>query len=257
MEAPPPLTDAQRLRFARHLALSQIGETGQQAIGHGRALIIGLGGLGSPAALYLSAAGIGELWLNDFDRVDPTNLQRQVLYRQQDVGERKASAAARTLADVNENVKLYELDRRLDEQGLAEAVAEVDVVLDGSDNIATRFAVNAACARAATALVSGAAIRFEGQLAVFRHDRRRAYGDDTPCYRCLFAESDEASEDCQGNGVFAPLVGTVGTMMAAEALKVLLGLGEDSAGRLLTYDALSMQWRSLRFARDPACPVCG
>ncbi|MEM9383830.1 MAG: molybdopterin-synthase adenylyltransferase MoeB [Pseudomonadota bacterium] len=250
------MSDAERLRFARHIALSQVGEAGQGRIGAGRALIVGLGGLGSPASLYLAAAGLGALWLNDFDRVDATNLQRQVLYRTRNVGERKAAAAASALRDVNDQVTLHPLDRRLDEEGLRDAVAAVDVVLDGSDNFATRFAVNAACAEVGTPLISGAAIRFEGQLAVFRHDRRRLHGEETPCYRCLFAESDEASENCQGNGVFAPLVGTVGAMMATEALKLILGLGEDSAGRLMTYDALTMQWRSLRFARDPACPVC-
>ncbi|MEO0420737.1 MAG: molybdopterin-synthase adenylyltransferase MoeB [Pseudomonadota bacterium] len=250
------LSGAARLRYARHLALPQVGEAGQHTIGRGRVLVIGLGGLGSPASLYLASAGIGELWLNDFDRVDGSNLQRQVLYRASDVGERKATAAAKALREVNGDVKLHPLDERLDQAGLRDAVGAVDVVLDGSDNFATRFAVNAACAQVGTPVVSGAAIRFEGQLAVFRHDRRRQHGEDTPCYRCLFAESDEANEDCQGNGVFAPLVGTVGTMMAAEALKLLLGVGEDSAGRLLTYDALNMHWRSLRFARDPACPVC-
>lgn len=220
-------------------------------------LVVGLGGLGAPASLYLAASGVGSLLLNDFDRVDVTNLQRQVLYHESDVGERKTTAARRALARVNGNVELIEIDRRLDAQGLREAAAGVDVVLDGSDNFATRFAVNAACAATGTALVSGAAIRFEGQLAVFRHDRRRAGAEDAPCYRCLFEEGDEANEDCQGNGVFSPLVGTIGSLMATEALKVVLGLGGESEGRLLTFDALAMQWRSLRFRRDPGCPVCG
>lgn len=260
-QGPTPPTAAGDLRFARHAALPQVGPAGQARIGESRMLLVGLGGLGAPAALYLAAAGVGTLWLNDFDRVDATNLPRQVLFREEDVGERKTAAARRALARVNGAVRCHEIDRRLDPAGLEAAAAQVDVVLDGSDNFATRFAVNAACAAAGTALVSGAAIRFEGQLAVFRHDRRRHRGEATaPCYRCLFEEGDEANEDCRGNGVFSPLTGTIGTMMATEALKLVLELADttgDDEGRLLLYDALTPQWRSLRFARDPACPVCG
>jgi molybdopterin/thiamine biosynthesis adenylyltransferase len=239
-------------RYARHVALAQIGEAGQARIAAGRVLIIGLGGLGCPAALYLASSGVGELRLNDFDRVDETNLQRQVLYREADIGERKAVAAARALAAVNPDCRLQVLDARLDEAALRDAVAAADLVLDGSDNFATRFAVNAACIATATPLVCGAAIRFEGQLCVIRPDV-----DGAPCYRCLYGEgSDDELEDCRGNGVLAPLVGTIGSLMAVEALKVLLGRGEESVGRLLVFDALTLDWRSLKFGRDPACPVC-
>jgi adenylyltransferase/sulfurtransferase len=238
-------------RYARHLALAQIGEAGQSRIRSGRALVVGLGGLGCPAALYLAASGVGELWLNDFDRVDRTNLQRQILYREADVGLRKTAAAKAALAALNGDVRLHEIDRRLDPEALREAVRRVDVVLDGSDNFATRFAVNEACRRERTALVSGAAIRLEGQLAVFRHDR-----DSGPCYRCLYGEGDETLENCAGNGVLAPLVGTIGSLMAVEALKVLVGRGDASLGRLLVLDALTLEWRTLSLPRDPACPVC-
>jgi molybdopterin/thiamine biosynthesis adenylyltransferase len=240
-------------RYARHVALPQIGAAGQVRLERGRVLVVGLGGLGCPAALYLASSGVGELWLNDFDRVDISNLQRQVLYREGDVGARKVTAAADALAQVNTALVCHELDQRLQGSALDAAVAAVDVVLDGSDNFATRFAVNAACARARKPLVSGAAIRFEGQLGVFRHDL-----PDAPCYRCLYDESaDDVLENCRGNGVFAPLVGTVGAMMAGEALKLLLGTSDDRRGRLLVYDALALSWRALGFERDPGCPVCG
>lgn len=239
-------------RYARHVALAQIGEAGQARIAGGRVLMIGLGGLGCPAALYLASSGVGELWLNDFDRVDETNLQRQVLYRDADVGERKAVAARRALAAVNPDCRLHVLDERLGDDALRDAVARADLVLDGSDNFTTRFAINAACVATGTPLVSGAAIRFEGQLMVVRPDLAPG-----PCYRCLYDDGgDDEFDDCRGNGVLAPLVGTIGSLMAVEALKVLIGRGEESVGRLLLFDAMTLDWRSLKFGRDPACPVC-
>lgn len=240
-----------RSRYSRHIALPEIGEAGQRRIGRSTAAIVGLGGLGSPAALYLAAAGVGRLILNDFDRVDVTNLQRQILYGDEDTGLPKTEAAARRLARHRPQVQLELIDRRLSPHELFGVAERCDVVLDGTDNFGTRFAVNEACVRAGTPLVSGAAIRFEGQLAVFRNDL-----PGQPCYRCLYGEADETLEDCAGSGVFAPLVGVIGSLMAVETLKFLSGAGETAHGRLLTYDALHTQWRSIELRRDPACPVC-
>jgi adenylyltransferase/sulfurtransferase len=240
------------LRHGRQIVLPEIGAEGQARLARARALLVGLGGLGSPAAFYLAASGVGELLLNDFDRVDATNLQRQILYTEAQIGLPKAEAAAQTLARLDSGVRLVRIPQRLQGAALADAVSGCDVVLDGSDNFGTRFAVNAACVAARKPLVSGAALRFEGQLAVFRADLA-----GSPCYRCLYAESDEALEDCRGNGVLGPLVGAIGSLMAAEAIKIIVGLGADSAGRVLVFDARTLRWRELKLARDPACPVCG
>ncbi|CAN5221764.1 molybdopterin-synthase adenylyltransferase MoeB [soil metagenome] len=238
-------------RYSRHIALTEIGDAGQQRIEQGTAAIVGLGGLGSPAALYLAAAGVGRMILNDFDRVDVTNLQRQILYDDGDIGVSKPEAAARRLARHKTSTRYELVDRRLSRDELHDVAHRCDVVLDGSDNFGTRFAVNEACARARTPLVSGAAIRFEGQIAVFRHDLGGG-----PCYRCLYAESDETLEDCAGSGVLGPLVGVIGSFMAVEAIKLLTGVGETIHGRLLTFDALAAEWRSVNLKRDPECPIC-
>lgn len=241
----------QKLRYSRHVALPEIGETGQRRIGQTTVAVIGLGGLGSPAALYLAAAGVGCLILNDFDRVDVTNLQRQILYDDADLGNSKAESAARRLARHHPDGSFESIDRRLSRDELFEVAARSDVVLDGTDNFGTRFAVNEACVRTCIPLVSGAAIRFEAQLAVFRNDL-----PDEPCYRCLYDETDETLEDCAGGGVLGPMVGVIGSLMAVETLKILTGAGETAHGRLLTFDALSTQWRSVALRRDPDCPVC-
>jgi len=246
MTGPSPLH-----RAARHVALPGIGEAGQRRVEQATVAVIGLGGLGSAAALYLSASGVGRLVLNDFDRVDVTNLQRQILYGDSDVGSAKTAAAAQCLARHYPAVRLELIDRRLSPQELSDVAGRCNVVLDGTDNFGTRFAVNEACVRTGTPLVSGAAIRFQGQLAVFRNDL-----PDGPCYRCLYDPADETLEDCSGSGVLGPLVGVIGSLMAVEALKLLTGAGETAHGRLLTYDALKGQWRSIALPRDPACPVC-
>lgn len=240
------------LRHSRQIVLPEIGADGQARLARARVLLVGLGGLGSAAAYYLAASGVGELHLNDFDRVDATNLQRQILYTEAHIGRPKTEAAAETLARLDARLRLVGIPERLQDEALADAVRTCDVVLDGSDNFGTRFAVNAACVAERKALVSGAALRFEGQLAVFRADL-----DEGPCYRCLYAESDEALEDCRNNGVLAPLVGAIGSLMAAEAIKILVGIGADSVGRVLLFDARTLRWRDVRLARDPACPVCG
>lgn len=239
------------LRYSRQIALPQWGEAGQARLAAAQVLLVGLGGLGSPAALYLAAAGVGRIVLNDFDTVDRSNLARQILYVTADDGRRKSDAATEALSRLNPDVQVHALDRRLDAAGLRAEAAAADVVLDGSDNFATRFAVNGACVATGTPLVSGAAVRGEGQLAVFTPGR-----DDSPCYRCLYDEGGEDVGDCRGHGVFSPLVGVIGSLMAVEALKLLLGAGLPAAGRVCVYDALAGEFRHVRLARDPHCPAC-
>jgi adenylyltransferase/sulfurtransferase len=247
------MDDAALLRYSRHLLLPEIGIEGQERIGGGKVLIVGAGGLGCPAAWYLVSAGIGRLFLADDDVVDETNLQRQTLYDAACVGQPKVLAARAALARVNPLVEVVPLQTRLEGDRLAQAVLGADLVLDCSDNFPTRHAVNRVCVAAGKPLFSGSAIRFSGQIAVF--DRA---GRGGPCYRCLFPEEAEDEElRCAVMGVFAPLTGLIGTALAAEAIKWLAGLGTALSGRLVLFDALTMQWRTLTVARDPSCPVCG
>ena len=247
------MEDAQLLRYSRHILLEELGLEGQRRFAAARALIVGAGGLGCPAAQFLAAAGIGDLTICDPDEVDLTNLQRQGLFSTADIGLPKATAARARLGAINPEVRVTALQERIAGDKLAREVATADVVLDCSDNFATRHAVNRACVAAGKPLVSGAAIRFDGQIAVF--DRRIS---GAPCYHCLFGEGEEIGETrCATMGVFAPLVGIVGATQAAEALKLVAGVGRSLAGRLLLVDALDMEWREVRVPRDPACPVCG
>ena len=246
------MDDSELLRYSRHLLLDELGPDAQQRFAAAHALIVGVGGLGNPAAQFLASAGIGTLTLCDADAVDLTNLQRQLLFALPDVGMAKVDAAARRLASINPHVRIEPVRARVDDESLRSLVARADVVLDCTDNFATRHAINRAAVAARVPLVSGAAIRFDGQLAVF--DVRR---DDAPCYHCLFGEGEELEETrCATMGVFAPLVGIVGATQAAEALKLVAGVGTSLAGRLLLLDALTMQWREVRVPRDPQCPVC-
>jgi adenylyltransferase/sulfurtransferase len=246
------MDDSQLLRYSRHILLDELGTAAQARFDGAHALIVGMGGLGAPAAQFLAAAGVGTLTLCDADRVDLTNLQRQILYATTDVGQLKVDAAAQRLSAVNPQIRIERVAARVDAATLVPLVAAADVVLDCSDNFATRHAINTACVRAGTPLVSGAAIRFDGQVAVFD-----VADPASPCYHCLFGEGDELEETrCATMGVFAPLVGIVGAIQAAEALKVIAKVGTTLAGRLLLVDALTMQWRELRVPRDPACPVC-
>jgi molybdopterin/thiamine biosynthesis adenylyltransferase len=247
------MNDRQLLRYARHLMLDEIGIEGQRRLLDAHALVIGAGGLGSPVALYLGTAGVGRLTVVDHDEVDLTNLQRQIAHNESRLGQPKAESVRATVAAINPDVQLRALVRRADAALLDALVAEADVVLDCSDNFATRHAVNAACVRHGRPLVSGAAIGWDAQISVY--DTRLA---DAPCYACLFP-ADAAHQDvaCATMGVFAPLVGIVGSMQAAEALKLLTGAGETLAGRLLMLDARRMQWDEIRLARQPQCPVCG
>ena len=248
----PRMDDTQLLRYSRHLLLDALGPDAQARFARARALVVGVGGLGNPAAQFLASAGIGRLVLCDADRVDLTNLQRQILFDLDDVGAPKVEAAAKRLAAINPEPAYVTIARRLGAGDLAALAADADVVLDCTDNFATRHAINRACVAARVPLVSGAAIRFDGQVAVF--DARDAA---SPCYHCLFGEGEELEEvRCATMGVFAPLVGIVGATQAGEALKLVAGVGETLAGRLLIYDALASSWRELKVPRDPACAVC-
>ncbi|MBA3023341.1 MAG: molybdopterin-synthase adenylyltransferase MoeB [Gammaproteobacteria bacterium] len=246
------MDDSQLLRYSRHILLPEIGIEGQQSFLDAHVLILGAGGLGSPAAMFLAASGVGTLTLCDDDQVDLTNLQRQLAHRTASIGIAKVESARQTLNAINPEVSIKTVQERADEARLTALVAEADIVLDCSDNFPTRYALNRACAAAKKPLVSGAATRFDGQVSVFNFRR-----PDSPCYNCLYPEDSEAEETrCAVMGVFAPLVGIVGSMQAAEALKLLAGMEHTLHGRLLTLDALTMQPRVMKLARDPQCAVC-
>jgi adenylyltransferase/sulfurtransferase len=247
------MNDAQLLRYSRHILLDEMGVEAQARLLASTALVVGAGGLGSPAALYLASAGVGRILLADGDTVDLTNLQRQVLHRDDRVGLGKAESGRRSLLEMNPEIEVEAIATRLEGDALRAAVARATVVLDCCDNFATRHAVNRACVEAGVPLVSGAAIRFDGQLAVF--DTRRA---DSPCYHCLFPDGQDVEEvRCATMGVFAPLTGIVGTMQAAEALKLAGGFGTPMTGQLLLIDTRTMSIDRIRVPRDPGCPVCG
>lgn len=246
------MNDQQLLRYSRHILLDPLGIEGQERILAGHALIVGAGGLGSPAALYLASAGVGRITLVDGDSVDFTNLQRQILHTAERVGQAKVLSGQTALAAINPEVLVETIAERVGDQQLQALVAAADVVLDCSDNFATRHAINRACVQSRKPLVSGAAIRFDGQVSVY--DLRQP---EAPCYHCLFPEGEEVGETrCAVMGVFAPLTGIVGSLQAAEALKLLAGIGEPLVGRLLLVDALTMQWRTIKFRRDAGCCVC-
>ena len=237
-------------RAARHHALPQIGTAGQARIESATALLIGLGGIGCAAASYLASSGVGHMLLCDFDTVDETNLGRQTLYGPADVGKLKAACAASRLAEMNPDVRLTEIPDRLSDDGLAEAVSLADIVLDGCDNFTTRFQVNDACVKEKRVLVSGAAIRFEGQLAVFGPDYTKS-----PCYRCLYEDADESLDNCSGNGVLAAVPGVIGTMMAVDTLKILSGMPTGSPA-LNLYDAMTGDWQKVGIKKRANCPAC-
>ncbi len=245
------MNDDQLLRYSRQIMLPQIGIEGQERLLAARVLIVGMGGLGSPVALYLAAAGVGRLVIADYDRVDLTNLQRQIIHTSERIGMAKVDSARSSLLAINPEVRVETLDQPVDADSLPALVAGLDLVVDASDNFPTRFALNAACRRARVPLVLGAAIRMEGQVSVFSGQ------PGTPCYQCLYPTGGAVDETCTANGVLAPLVGIIGAIQATEAIKVLTGAGEPLIGRLLLVDALHQEWRTLRLRPDPACPVCG
>jgi molybdopterin-synthase adenylyltransferase len=247
------LTDDQLLRYSRHILLNEIGTDGQDKLLASHALVIGAGGLGSPVALYLGSAGVGTITLVDNDTVDATNLQRQIAHNMSRVGHNKADSAKASIAAINPDVDVRVIMQRADAALLDALVREADVVIDCCDNFSTRHAVNAACVQHRKPLVSGAAIRFDGQISVY--DSRR---EASPCYACVFPpESTFEEVRCATMGVFAPLVGIIGSMQAAEALKVLSGAGEPLVGRLLMLDGRRMEWNEVRIARHAQCAVCG
>jgi len=245
------MNDEQLLRYSRQIMLPQIDVAGQQKLFDAHVLIIGIGGLGSPAAIYLASAGVGTLTLVDFDRVELTNLQRQIVHHQDDIDTPKVASARRNLRRINPAVTINTVDEKPDAQLLNRLVQQADIVIDASDNYPTRFAVNSACVAHKKPLVSGAAIRFEGQISVF--DKR---SETSPCYNCLYPVAGEDAENCTENGILAPVVGIIGSMQALEAIKLICAIGESLVGRLLIFDGLSMAWRSMQLKQDPACPVC-
>lgn len=253
------MNDQQLLRYSRHILLNEIGIEGQQRLLQAKVLIVGLGGLGSPAALYLAASGVGQLTLCDHDTVDFSNLQRQIIHRTSTVDQPKVASAQAALHDINPEVECIALEIRADAEQLRELVGKADVVLDCSDNFATRYAVNRACLSRRKPLVSGAAIRFDGQISVFDFRRPDTHGHPaSPCYNCLFPEDSLAAElRCATTGVFAPLTGIIGTLQAAEALKLLIGIERGLSGKLLTLNALDMNITRSTLSKDPACSVCG
>lgn len=244
------MNPAQKDRYSRQIRLAQIGEKGQQAIIDASALIIGVGGLGSPAAMYLAAAGIGKLLLNDFDVVETSNLQRQIIHHNHSVGEHKVESARQTLAALNPECKLELIHHQLDGDELKAVIDSVDVVLDCSDNFPTRFEVNRYCVETGTALVSGAAIRLEGQIMNYQP------GLNGSCYQCLYAQVYEHAESCELEGVLGPVVGVIGTMQALQALLIIAGEGEPLLNKLLLFDAAAMEWRNVILPKNPNCPAC-
>lgn len=247
------MNDDQLLRYSRHILLPQIGILGQEKLIKSRALIIGLGGLGSPVAMYLAASGVGELVLCDNDNVDLTNLQRQTIHNSETIGMSKAQSATRAIAKINPEISVVPIQEYVDEGRLQKLVKEVDVVIDASDNFSTRHAINQVCVTHKKSLVSGSAIRFNGQISVFDLSNSAS-----PCYHCLFSK-DGSNEDmhCATMGVFSPLVGIIGCMQAAEVIKILLNIGKTLNGRLMLLDGLTMEWRSIKLNKDPECTICG
>lgn len=247
-----PLHDQQLLRYSRQIMLPQLDVAGQQKLCASRALVVGLGGLGSPVAMYLAAAGVGTLVLNDFDTVDLHNLQRQIVHTSASLGMNKTASAKQQLLQLNPDCQVIELSRQLDEPEMAGEIANASVVVDCTDNFATRVLLNHLCHHQCKPLVSGAAIRFEGQVTVFHNE-----GDSDACYRCLYPQAGEEDASCSANGVLAPVVGVIGSLQAVEVIKLIAGIGETLRNRLLIYDALHQQVRVVNYKKDPACPLCG
>ena len=246
------MEDEELLRYSRQIMLPDVDIAGQEKLADSHALIIGAGGLGSPAALYLAAAGVGQITLIDHDDVELTNLQRQIAHHTSDLGTPKVASAARTLNDINPNISVHTLPQQADRSLLGEWVPQVTVVLDCTDNFSVRYLINQACWQHRIPLVSGAAIGWEGQISVFD-----ANDPDSPCYQCLYGDGDDQALNCAENGVIAPLVGIIGTTQALEAMKVIMGVGNTLIGRVLYFDGKYMEWRSLVLKRNPQCPACG
>ena len=253
------MKDDQLLRYSRQIMLPQFDVKGQQALLESTALIVGMGGLGSPVAMYLAAAGVGHLVLVDFDTVDLSNLQRQIIHSTKRIGQSKVLSAADTIASLNPEVKVTAINEKLDESGLLSLITQADVVIDATDNFTIRFLLNKCCVNSQIPLVSGAAIRMEGQVSVFLNKQSADEKQKTagPCYQCLYRDEGQEAQTCSENGVLAPVVGIIGSIQATEAIKVLTKLGESLNGKLLILDAMNMEWRTIKLKKDPACSVCG
>ena len=245
------MNDQQLLRYSRQILLPQFGIEGQQALLDAHALIIGLGGLGSPVAMYLASAGVGELTLVDDDQVELSNLQRQIIHRTDNIGQHKVESAKQNLLKLNPEIKINTINHKLDSVQLDATVKQASVVIDATDNFEIRFAINQACVENKTPLVSGAAIRMEGQVSVF--DLRDS---NNPCYRCLYDEQGNSDETCSENGVMSPMVGIIGSIQAMEAIKIIANIGETLTGKLLITDSMYQEWRVMKLKKDPNCPIC-
>ena len=245
------MNDEQLLRYSRQIMLPQFDIAGQERLLDAHVVIVGLGGLGSPAAMYLAAAGVGHLTLIDFDNVDLTNLQRQILHTSADIGKSKTSSALETLKNINPEIKLSAFNTKLENDKLKDLVEQASVVIDATDNFDSRFLINELCVKACTPLVSGAAIRMEGQVCVFLNHKQHG-----PCYRCLYRNEGDNEETCSETGVLAPVVGIIGSIQAVETLKIIANMGQTLDNRVLLLDAMTMEWRTLKLNKDPACPVC-
>lgn len=245
------MNDDKLLRYSRQIMLPQVDVIGQQKLIDSTVLIIGMGGLGSPVAMYLAAAGVGHLMIADYDHVEISNLQRQIIHRQASVGLSKVDSASQTLKALNSEIKVTAISEKLSEESLALLLKNTDCVVDATDNFAARFAINEVCVKSKTPLVSGAAIRFEGQVSVFTNV------ENSPCYQCLYPDTgEELDTSCSENGVLAPVVGIIGSIQATEVLKILMNIGKTLQSRLLLLDAYTMEWRSITLKQDPDCSIC-
>jgi len=246
------MNDHELLRYSKQIMLPQIDIEGQQKINDSTMLIIGMGGLGSPTALYLAATGVGHIIIADFDQVELSNLQRQIIHNTSDIGDDKVNSAKAKLLELNPNITVTVANEIMHSDNLASLIKDVDIVLDGTDNFESRFEINKACVECHKPLISAAVIRFEGQISVFK-----GYEVDQPCYQCLYSEQGDGRESCVENGVLAPVAGLVGTIQALQAIKVLLGLGEQLCGELLLIDGLDLSFRKVKIVKDSDCPICG
>ena len=245
------MNKTEKIRYSRHIQLPQIGEQGQQKLLSSRVLVVGIGGLGSPASMYLASAGIGCLVLSDFDRVDESNLQRQIVHTTDAIGSEKALSARTTLERINPGIKIVPVDWAMDSEEVGEQISLADVVLDCTDYFETRFEINQLCVKKRTPLVSGAAIRMDGQISTYLLDR-----DDSPCFRCLYGEVSGSGESCAAEGILAPVVGVIGTIQALETIKIITGVGKTLCGRLLLFDGANLEFTAMNLKKDLKCPVC-
>jgi len=245
------MNDHELLRYSKQIMLPQIDIEGQQKINDSKILIIGMGGLGSPTALYLAATGVGHIIIADFDQVELSNLQRQIIHSTSDIGDDKVNSAKAKLLELNPNITVTVVNEIMHSDNLASLIQDVDIVLDGTDNFESRFEINKACVECHKPLISAAVIRFEGQISVFK-----GYEVDQPCYQCLYSEQGDGRESCVENGVLAPVAGLVGTIQALQAIKVLLGIGEQLCGELLLIDGLDLSFRKVKIVKDSKCPIC-